>query len=382
VAAFITPADSALRNYTSFIRQACKEQTIPTYNDELQLAIQVYHALGEIGCLYQADPALPFTKVQEDPLVVDSISLPRDTLKRITGDCDDLTVLYCSLLEAAGKESAFITVPGHIYVAFNTEESGREYKRLHPDRSMTIDLDGELWVPVEITLIGKTGFLEAWRRGAEEWMEYEDTAERRGFFRTRECQQLYRPVGLRETDLGLQYGSTEAIIEGFRRDMDRVIEGVVTEYNQTARQSTRAQDYNKLGIVYAHFLSYAQAERAFHEALQLDPGYLSARVNMGSLLFLKQDYSGALVQYKQAHKILVDQEKGHSAVATKVLLNISKTYYQMQQHAEAEKYFAKAKSIDPEIVAEYDYPGSRSTDEVRSAGEQDRIYEILFVEEE
>ena len=85
VAAFITPADSALRNYASFIRQACKEQTIPTFNDPLQLAMQVFHALGEIGCLYQADPSLPFTKVQDNPMVVDSISLPRDTLKRITG---------------------------------------------------------------------------------------------------------------------------------------------------------------------------------------------------------------------------------------------------------------------------------------------------------
>ncbi|MDA3941602.1 MAG: hypothetical protein PF693_20225 [Spirochaetia bacterium] len=35
---------------------------------------------------------------------------------------------------------------------------------------MTISIDGELWVPVEITMIGKTGFLEAWRKGVEEWI--------------------------------------------------------------------------------------------------------------------------------------------------------------------------------------------------------------------
>ena len=121
VAAFITPADSALRNYSSFIRQACREGTLPTYNEPLQLAVQVVRALGEIGCLYQADPSLPFTRVQGNPMVVDPISLPRDTLKRITGDCDDLTVLFCSLLESAGTETGFITVPGHIYAAFNTK---------------------------------------------------------------------------------------------------------------------------------------------------------------------------------------------------------------------------------------------------------------------
>ncbi|GAH68908.1 unnamed protein product, partial [marine sediment metagenome] len=33
-------------------------------------------------------------------------------------------------------------------------------------------LEGQLWVPVEITMIGKTGFLEAWRKGIEEWSAY------------------------------------------------------------------------------------------------------------------------------------------------------------------------------------------------------------------
>ncbi|MBN2551801.1 MAG: hypothetical protein JXB06_03475 [Spirochaetales bacterium] len=93
------------------------------------MAIQVFQALGEISCLYQADPALPFTKVQGNPLVIDSISLPRDTLTRITGDCDDLTVLFCSLMETAGVETGFITVPGHIYATFNTRVAARSSGR-------------------------------------------------------------------------------------------------------------------------------------------------------------------------------------------------------------------------------------------------------------
>ena len=58
--------------------------------------------------------------------------------------------------------------------------------RLHPDREMTINLDGEFWVPVEITMIGQTGFLEAWRKGLEEWREHEGSPEKRQLLRTRE----------------------------------------------------------------------------------------------------------------------------------------------------------------------------------------------------
>ncbi len=133
VAAFITPADSALT---------------------------------EIGVLYQVDPTSPFTAAQSNPLIVDSISLPRDTLKRATGDCDDLTVLYTSILETVGIETAFITVPGHIYAAFNTRVPSRSYKSVHPDRNMTLNINGELWIPVEITMIGNDDFLSAWRKGA------------------------------------------------------------------------------------------------------------------------------------------------------------------------------------------------------------------------
>jgi hypothetical protein len=381
-AAFITPADSALRNYSSFIRQSCREQVIPMYSEALQYAVQVFQALYEIGCLYQADPSLPFTRVQGDPTVVDSISLPRETLSRITGDCDDLTVLFCSLLEAAGTETAFITVPGHIYAAFNTEVAARDYRSLHPERSMTINLDGKLWVPVEITMIGQTGFPEAWRKGVEQWRKHDNAPDERGFYRTRECQELYRPVGLRETDLGLQYGRKAAIIEGFQRDMDKIIEDVVEEHISAAGESGRAQDYNKLGIIYARFLRLGQAGRAFHDALRLDPGNLSAQVNVGNLLFLQGDHAGALSRYRDAYETLVQRDQGESLMALKVLLNISKAHYQLEQYEQARNNYSKAVEIDAQRAAEYAYLGSAGPGEARAAQEGISSGDILFLEEE
>ena len=169
VGAFITPADSALRNYASFLRQSAKQTTPGGLSEPLQAAMQVFYGLKELGCLYQVDPTSSFTAAQGNPLQVDSISLPRDTLKRLTGDCDDLTVLYCALLESVGVETAFITVPGHIYAAVNTKVPSKLYRTVHPDKNMTLNIDGELWVPVEITMIGTDDFLGAWRRGIEEF---------------------------------------------------------------------------------------------------------------------------------------------------------------------------------------------------------------------
>lgn len=91
--AFITPADSAVRNYASYVRQQNRDEILDGVSEPLQVAMLAYHALEELGIAYQLDPASPFVEVQGDTNAVDSISLPRDTLTRLTGDCDDLTAL-------------------------------------------------------------------------------------------------------------------------------------------------------------------------------------------------------------------------------------------------------------------------------------------------
>jgi len=379
VAAFITPADSALRNYSSFIRQSCKNAVVSGFNEKLQIAMQVYHALGEIGVIYQVDPSSPFTRVQNNPMIVDSISLARDTLKRITGDCDDLTVLFCSLLETVGIETGFITVPGHIYAVFNTDAGSRDYKKINPERGMSINVDGKLWVPVEITMIGSENFLTAWRSGIKEWVRYKDTPDVRGFYKTRECQQVYRPVGLKETDLGLQYGNSRNIVNNFKKDMNELIGSVVKDYRVAAEKKGRKQDYNRLGVAYAKFGRYGQAEKAFEKALKADPSYIYAQVNLGNLKFLKNEYSKALAEFNKALDIFNRKGRGSSIGALKVLLNISKVHYALKEYVKAKSYYDMAHKINPVRVERYAYLGKVTSGEGRGAAVESHEKDILFL---
>jgi hypothetical protein len=378
VAAFITPADSALRNFASFIRQSCKEEVIDAYTEVMQFGIQMYHALGEVGCLYQADPVSPFAEAQGNPIVVDSISLPRDTLKRITGDCDDLTVLYNSLLETVGIETGFITIPGHIYSAFNTKVPSRMYKKVHPDRGMMINLDGELWVPVEVTLVGRSGFIPAWKRGIEEWQGFDDEGTKRGFYRTRESQALYRPVGLKETDLGLQYPDAKKIEQGFRTEMGEIVELIVADFRDNAASSGKKEDWNKLGIALAKFRQYEKAEEAFHSALEIDPDFTNALVNMGNVDYLKGNYRDALYRFTRVYENLQREGKDQMPIALKVLLNISKANYELRQYDNSKLYFDMAHSINPDKMEKYSYLGNAVNDELRSAQVMEARHDILF----
>ena len=381
VAAFITPSDSALRNYTSFLRQVCREETVPLYNGPVQTAMQIYHGLQELGIMYQSDPVLPFTEAQ-DKGVVDSINLPRDTLKRITGDCDDLTVLFCSLLETVGIETGFITVPGHIYAAFNTKEKARNYSTIHTNRSMTISLDGEIWVPVEITMMGRSGFLDAWRKGSEEWNIHDDNPDARNFIITRSAQEEYRPVGLRETDLGLQYGNENGIKTSFTRDMDILTENIIHEYAVAAEQSGRDRDWNKLGVKYAQLRRYDQARNSFYTALRINPAYMSALINLSSLYFLQENYQQAFASYTQAAAIAEQKQDTHAPYYTQLLVNLSKTCYQLTRYDLARDYFLQAKELNPDIEDQYAYLAAKDTgDGTKAAETGDPRYDILFIEE-
>ncbi|RKX94217.1 MAG: hypothetical protein DRP59_00740 [Spirochaetes bacterium] len=84
-----------------------------------------------------------------------------------------------------------------------------KYSKRYPctfngDKGMSLSIDGTLWVPVEITLIGTDTFLNAWRTGIDEFSVLAQNPEKRNFIRTRDAQKVFSPAGLKETDPGLQ----------------------------------------------------------------------------------------------------------------------------------------------------------------------------------
>jgi hypothetical protein len=384
VAAFVTPADSALRNYASFVRRVGSEATLAGLSDKLEIAIQLYNGLAELDIIYQEDPTSPFTEVQQNDFMVDSISLPRDTLTRATGDCDDLTVLYVSLLETLGVETGYITVPGHIYAAFNTGVMSRDYRQLHPNREMVIDIDGQAWIPVEVTLIGRDHFMSAWQTGVRLWTQAAGDSAARNLVLTGEAQDTYRAVGLRERDLGLQYGDEGEIRAAFVEDRDRLANTILESYQQEAEERDTARAWNSYGIAAAQLDRLTIATTAFRRATYRDSGSLTPRINLGSVYYLRGNYTQALGSFQEAERILRDRGRDTgSSVLASVLINISKTYYVLGNYDRAETYFAQASEQDPNQAAEHSYLASVDADSTTGrASDAGSAPEILFVDEQ
>lgn len=356
-AAFITPQDSAIKNYASFIRQSAKDDINPYLSSNLQFAMQLYSALANLGIIYQVDPVQPFTSMQEEVMVVDSISLPRETLVRKTGDCDDLTVLFASILQTVGIESALVTTPGHIYCAFDTGVAAADYSTVHPVREMSIVLDGTLWVPVEITLIGRGSFMEAWETGSREYRNYETAVEKRGFYPVAAARNIYRPVVLRETDLGLQYGAGDPVRQAFNEEMKRLAEQILKPYREKAERAGNPKAWNSFGVMAAKLGFISQARDGFNKALRLDRNFVGSKINLGSLAYLEKDYAEAVRAFEDARSLLESRQAAQS-LRTSVTLNLSKAYYALEIYEKAEALYREAYALDPEASNKMSYLAS------------------------
>jgi hypothetical protein len=196
-AAFVSTRDSAARlfaRYTASVVDLMPPQDLPL---NILYALGIFEALDAYGINYVIDPASSYIEMSENVSSLDNLNYPYQTLFYRGGDCDDLSILYCSMLEVLGIDTAFITRPGHIYMAFDTgmaspDGEGGIPAALVPYVSSFIEHGGKLWAPVEIT-VPAAGFWRAVRLGGRQWF---GAGEEARFYPMRDSWALYPPVNV------------------------------------------------------------------------------------------------------------------------------------------------------------------------------------------
>ena len=167
-AAFVSPNDFAARYFARYVQTAIANQrfnntTMNNVPRNVVLAAALFEALRLYGITYVVVPATSFANVSADESVLDNVSFPYQALFYRGGDCSYLSILFCSLLEALDVETAFITVPGHIYIAFDVGDN-----RWLAGNADIIEINGKRWMPLELT-VPSEGFTSGWRSGARQW---------------------------------------------------------------------------------------------------------------------------------------------------------------------------------------------------------------------
>jgi tetratricopeptide (TPR) repeat protein len=373
-AAFVTAKDPAVLEFSKRVAGWTQGEGSRAVNKNLSMAIGLHEALGLYGLSYVVDPKTPFTEFSKDKLSVDFLQFPRQTLTYTAGDCDDLSILFSALLESVGIETAFITIPGHIYMAFSLdiEPDTARNSFLRPDD--LIFIDNKTWLPVEITMT-KDNFLKAWETGAKEWRENASKNQAK-LFPMHDSWNEYKPVGLPGTT-SVSMPDRLAVVNAFHSEIvsfiDREIYPKVSSLQAQIRQNNNGSKYiNRLGVLYGKYDLIDKATDQFEKILKSDE-YVPALINMGNISFLGKDVKGALIYYQRASKKDPDNPK--------VLLSVARCSHEMENYGLVRESYEKLKLLDPDLAGQFSYLALRG-EEASRAAEISEVMEVVVWDED
>jgi len=308
--AFVTKLDPAVENL------AMEASRNLPYRSEIELgnlyvAAALFDAMGAIGIKYHEDPENPFSVIPKSQHSVDYIKYPSQLLQDKQGDCDDLTALYASLLEFSGIETALITTSNHITLMFDTGIHEQNWGVLPLGDSLMVIRDKTLWIPVEITEIGKP-FQAAWVTGGHRYAEF-SRDEEFNVFNVRDFECIYLaalpeaefsgpPAALPESDFYGRFNRDDEFITNLRSK-----QAFQAYQEKIQKEPSNLRWPNELGIVYAQQDSLNAAEKQYLRMLALEAGNPSALNNLANVYCILGRYADAESHYTRAAEVLPDE---------------------------------------------------------------------------
>ncbi len=308
-AAFITPEDLSI---TQFARGLLEEHRhlleSRKVDGDIPLAMLLYEALNIHGIKYAQDASTPYSQARANRAAVDHIQYPTQLLQSRQGDCDDCTVLYCSLLENLNIPTALIDAPGHILMMFDSgigEERGYGFSL--PERYY-VERGGRYWIPVEVTKLGEGSFMEAWELGA------------------RTCQRLTEAG-----ELGITY------VRAAWADYAYALPG--DEMQVELPSSARLKDALRDNVLGLRQWRRDYVDRTFITPLLQNPQNRRLQMELAKTRLESEDYNAAITTLMG----LLDTPLRSEAL---YLIGVS---YAMQEHFDrAELYIAQAAQAEPQ----------------------------------
>ena len=377
-AAFVTAKDHTVLKFAKNVSRVITDKALApgsSINKNFLLAMALHEALTLYGIKYAIDPSSSYIELSKDKLAVDFLQFPNQTLEYLSGDCDDLSILNSALLEALGVETAFITIPGHIFMAFSLDVDPAEAQREFNRKDDLIFIDKTVWMPVEITSIGK-GFLEAWRLGAREWRDNALKGQAR-IYPMHKAWSIYEPVGFAKAEADIKLPDEKKLADTYSAELRKFINQELNPQVQVYEDKIRSNKNNpalknRLGVLYSRYGESDKAENEFRSILK-STSYIPAMVNLGNVYFLSGEYAKALENYKQAYDLQADNPV--------LLLNIARTYFELEDLKSAREFYTKLQEKDPELALQYTYLGLESSATDRSADTTSRKGSVLWAEE-
>jgi len=365
-AAFVTPSDLGVAGLARGLVQRYDEVLAGTFNhSNIGKAAILFDALGMYRLSYQADQKTPFASISDDKTIFDTVQYPSELLAKPAGvdvkigDCDDLTVLYASLLENLSIDTAFLEAndpgAGHIYLMFDSGIRPDQTEDHFTSSAEYVEWQGRIWIPVETTMYGFT-FADAWRQGVNEYkrLKPRDLIDE---VYVQQWMQTYKAPVLPAQDIELPAADkVDSLLARdlnfFDRRTDEIALGSVTSLD------TPDGAYDA-GVAYLRANHLEKAGAMFERVLGMRADHADALNAQGVIATRRGDYDAALDAYRRS--LAADDNTG-------VRMNIALTYYLNGERERADAYFDEVVSLDESYGELFDF--------LASVGDAEQYHEI------
>jgi tetratricopeptide (TPR) repeat protein len=349
LASFINPRDENLRSFiTSEIiaKTSSSDNRFDEVPKPIRQAAQVWEYLRQMNLNYVQDPNLSYEQVSMSNLI-DYVQFPNQTLVKKVGDCDDLVSLLSNSLEVLGIETAYIDVPGHVFLAFNTGLTPNELEEKGLTDEQVIVKFNKVWFPLESTVIGKNSFVESWKYAIERYTKEKEANSPIEIVEIQNASITYPPTNFPNpvpivSNVNIETVKTELAKDfvSFTLSRDKTYEEELLKVLNSYPKNVFT--FNKLGVYYAKKGELDNAEIYFTRTLQYDKENIVALTNLGNLGYLRNDFEYAERKYLKSLKY--DQQN------IGILANLVRCNIKLNKTEKAIEYYNIVEQINPEYA--------------------------------
>jgi len=340
-AVFVTPKDPALLDLSRSIVTQVGDSRSP-----LVLAGAIFQTLGTLGITYVRDPSNPYQISDGKIDTVDYVQFPVETLRRKSGDCKAMVVLFSSLLESLGIRTIMLDYPGHMFLMFAVTKGTVAPKgRLE---GMLFAHDGELWAPVELTMAGAS-FMSAWEKGSRQFIQW-NAKKSLGMMDVRSAWKRYKPA----TPDVMQFKTETVPIHSLEKRFPSELAllrrltlqaASAALFEKLLKEPQDFQSLLQIGIIFGEEGDAAEAFQYLKRAAAVAPGSAEVVNNLANLHLLEGKPEMALELYNKAAAL----DPGDPLI----LVNIAKTHLKMGNRSTAANIFASAVKMRPDLIERY-----------------------------
>lgn len=367
---FVTPSESIAAGFSRDMVSEFKNDEVAGVPRNLQRATLLFNSLTAMNMTYVPDPANGFSQRGDDP-PLDYVMFARETLNKRTGDCDDLTVLYATLLESIGIPTAIVTVPNHVLMMFDTKVPANNYQVIAEDKRLLHIRNGTVWIPIETTMVGK-GFTEAWENAASTVAKYQGTGDYEAIELVN-AWQLHPPADLgageelarpRMGKLARLYKNDLKSLRSFSY-LDK-LDSMLAQLKENPEDLALL---NKVGVLFARTGELDKAAESFKKTTEINENYAAGYANQANVFILQKDFGKAV---KQLEKAVALQPDNH-----KYQISLARAYFEQGQLKKAKEHYQIAQGKFQGYERLYSYLGGESEGS-RASDQLDRLEQNLW----